>query len=48
MHVRAKQLEAARQHRQQVVEVVRDAAGQLAKCIQALRVGERLLGPALP
>ncbi len=38
------EVEVADDHRQQVVEVVRDAAGQLADRVHLLRLGERRLG----
>ncbi len=42
------QLQAAREHRQQVVEVVRDAAGQLAERFHLLRLAQRRLGVPQP
>jgi hypothetical protein len=38
------EVEAAREHHQQVVEVVRDAAGELAHPLQFLRLAQRVLG----
>ena len=42
------QLQAAGEHREQVVEVVRDAAGQLAERFHLLRLAQRRFGLAQP
>ena len=46
--VALEQLQAAREHREQVVEVVRDAAGQLAERFHLLRLPQRRLGLPQP
>ena len=46
--VALEQLHAAGEHREQVVEVVRDAAGQLAERLHLLRLPKRLLRRAQP
>jgi hypothetical protein len=42
------QIEVAEHHGEHVVEVVRDAAGQLADRIHLLRLPQRVLGPLAP
>jgi hypothetical protein len=42
------QLQAVREHREQVVEVVRDAAGQLAERVHLLRLAQHAFGVAQP